>query len=86
MADKPVVLVTRKLPPNVEARLERDYRPLLNAEDRLYDTEELLRGIEITMKVDPPGRKGGKRSGSGTSSGGATSEHTQGFYIVGPGG
>ena len=43
MADKPVVLVTRKLPPNVEARLERDYRPLLNAEDRLYDTDELLR-------------------------------------------
>ena len=43
MADKPVVLVTRKLPPNVEARLERDYRPLLNAEDRLYDTDALLR-------------------------------------------
>jgi hypothetical protein len=43
LADKPVVLVTRKLPPNVEARLDRDYRPLFNAEDRLYDTEELLR-------------------------------------------
>ncbi|MDX1594881.1 MAG: D-glycerate dehydrogenase [Gammaproteobacteria bacterium] len=43
MADRPVVLVTRKLPPNVEARLERDYRPRLNAEDRLYDTDELLR-------------------------------------------
>jgi len=43
LAEKPVVLVTRKLPPNVEARLERDYRPQLNAEDRLYDTDELLR-------------------------------------------
>lgn len=41
--DRPVVLVTRKLPPNVEARLQRDYRPLLNADDRLYGSEELLR-------------------------------------------
>jgi len=43
LTGKPVVLVTRKLPPNVEARLERDYQAILNTEDRLYDTDELLR-------------------------------------------
>ena len=37
-----VVLVTRKLPPNVEERLRRDYEPRFNAEDRLYSTDELL--------------------------------------------
>lgn len=41
-AQKPEVLVSRKLPPAVEARLLRDYRPLLNPEDRLYTAEELL--------------------------------------------
>ncbi len=53
MAAPPVVLVTRKLPPNVEARLERDYRPLLNAEDRLYDTDELLRLAEGADAILP---------------------------------
>ena len=42
MADKPVVVVGRKLPPSVEARLERDYRPRLNPDDRLYSAGELL--------------------------------------------
>ncbi len=42
MSEKPVVLVTRKLPEAVEARLARDYQAVLNAEDRLYTTEELL--------------------------------------------
>jgi lactate dehydrogenase-like 2-hydroxyacid dehydrogenase len=42
MKNKFVVLVTRKLPPNVEARLRRDYEPRFNAEDRLYTTAELL--------------------------------------------
>ena len=42
MSEKPVVLVTRKLPEAVEARLARDYRARLNAEDSLYTTEELL--------------------------------------------
>ena len=41
-AQKPEVLVSRKLPPAVEARLLRDYRPLLNPEDRPYTAEELL--------------------------------------------
>ncbi len=40
--DKPVVLVSRKLPPAVEARLARDYLPLFNPEDRLYGADELL--------------------------------------------
>ncbi len=42
MNERPVILVTRRLPPNVEARLERDYQPLFNPEDRRYGTDELL--------------------------------------------
>ena len=42
MSDKPVVLVTRKLPDSVEARLAEHFTPLLNPDDRLYSTEELL--------------------------------------------
>ncbi len=42
MNSRPAVLVTRRLPPAVEARLERDYDARLNPEDRLYDREELL--------------------------------------------
>ena len=42
MSEKPVVLVTRRLPEAVEARLARDYRSRFNPEDRLYTTEELL--------------------------------------------
>ncbi|MFQ5959441.1 MAG: 2-hydroxyacid dehydrogenase [Alphaproteobacteria bacterium] len=42
MAGKPVVLVTRKLPDAVEARLERDYAPKLNPDDRLYTSDELI--------------------------------------------
>ena len=42
MSDRPTILVTRRLPPNVEARLERDYQPIFNPEDRRYDTDELL--------------------------------------------
>ncbi len=42
MSDKPVILVGRKLPENVEARLKRDYAPRLNPEDRLYTPDELL--------------------------------------------
>ena len=39
---KPVVLVTRKLPEAVEARLARDYDPRLNPTDRLYASEALI--------------------------------------------
>ena len=42
MGDKPIVVVGRKLPPAVEARLARDYRPKLNPDDRLYTGAELL--------------------------------------------
>ncbi len=42
MSEKPVIVVGRKLPENVEARLERDYRPKFNPDDRLYSTDELL--------------------------------------------
>lgn len=40
--DKPTLLVTRKLPVNVESRIARDYSGIFNADDRLYSTEELL--------------------------------------------
>lgn len=42
MSDKLAVLVTRKLPEAVERRLSRDYRPILNPQDRQYSTDELL--------------------------------------------
>ncbi|MEC9368626.1 MAG: D-glycerate dehydrogenase [Pseudomonadota bacterium] len=41
-AKKPVVLVTRKLPAAVEARLTRDYEARLNPTDKLYDADELV--------------------------------------------
>lgn len=39
---KPVVLVTRKLPDAVEARLARDYEARLNPTDALYESEHLI--------------------------------------------
>ena len=52
MSQKPAVLVTRKLPHAVEARLSRDYDPKLNPEDRQYSSEELIdgaRGVEAIV-------------------------------------
>lgn len=49
MTDTPVILVTRKLPDAVEARLRRDYQPILNPDDRLYTADEI---IEMAAKVD----------------------------------
>ena len=43
MSEKPVVLVTRKLPDAVEARLAENFTALLNPEDKLYSSAELLR-------------------------------------------
>jgi lactate dehydrogenase-like 2-hydroxyacid dehydrogenase len=40
---KPVVLVTRKLPEAVEARLRRDYEPILNPADELYDGDRIIK-------------------------------------------
>ena len=49
MADKPVLLLTRKLPDAVEARAARDYRAILNEDDRQFGPEDL---IERSKGVD----------------------------------
>ncbi len=36
MSEKPTILVGRKLPEAVEARLQRDYNAILNPDDTLY--------------------------------------------------
>ena len=43
MSEKPVVLVTRRVPDSVTARLLRDFEARLNEDDRLYTKDELLR-------------------------------------------
>ncbi len=40
------ILVTRRLPPNVEARLTRDYQATLNADDRVFSAAEILGAAE----------------------------------------
>ena len=42
MSEKPVVLVTRKLPAAVEDRLRRDYDARLNDRDQVYSSEQLI--------------------------------------------
>ncbi len=42
MSSKPVVLVTRRLPDAVEARLRRDYDARLNGQDEVYSSERLI--------------------------------------------
>jgi lactate dehydrogenase-like 2-hydroxyacid dehydrogenase len=42
MTERPAILVTRKLPDAVAARLLRDYRPTLNPGDRRYSAAELV--------------------------------------------
>jgi len=42
MSNKPVVLVTRKLPAVVEARLQRDYDARLNNSDQIYSSDQLI--------------------------------------------
>lgn len=42
MSAMPVVVVGRKLPEAVEARLARDYRPTFNDADRVYAADELV--------------------------------------------
>jgi lactate dehydrogenase-like 2-hydroxyacid dehydrogenase len=49
MASKPTIVVTRKLPAAVEARLRQDYEPHFNEQDRLYTEAELL---ELAQKAD----------------------------------
>jgi lactate dehydrogenase-like 2-hydroxyacid dehydrogenase len=49
MSKKPLVLVTRKLPDSVEARLSAHFETILNPDDRLYTRDELL---QLAEKVD----------------------------------
>ena len=49
MNNKPVVLVTRKLPEAVENKLTQNYEAILNPQDKLYSTEEIL---QIAKDVD----------------------------------
>ena len=49
MSQKPVVLVTRKLPDAVEEQLAKHFELILNPDDRLYSTKELL---ETAASVD----------------------------------
>ncbi len=53
MSEKPVVLVGRKLPEAVEARLSRDYQPRLNPDDRLYTGDELIALAEGAAAILP---------------------------------
>ena len=46
MDGKPKVVVTRKLPEAVEARLRRDYDPLFNPDDHVLSTDELVARAE----------------------------------------
>ncbi len=41
---RPIVFVTRRLPDAVEERLKRDYRPVLNEDDRLPSADEVIEG------------------------------------------
>ena len=50
---KPVVLVTRKLPDAVEARLQRDYQPILNPTDTLYTSEEIIKMADGAAAILP---------------------------------
>ena len=49
MTTKPTLLVTRKLPANVEDRISRDYIGIFNPDDHLYSTDELL---ELCVQAD----------------------------------
>jgi lactate dehydrogenase-like 2-hydroxyacid dehydrogenase len=53
MSVKPVVLVTRKLPPKVEDRLRRDYDARLNPDDRLYSKDELIAQAQGAQAILP---------------------------------
>ena len=46
MPDKHRILCTRRMPPNVEARLARDYDATLNPEDRIHGVDSFLAAAE----------------------------------------
>ncbi|NIM27158.1 MAG: D-glycerate dehydrogenase, partial [Gammaproteobacteria bacterium] len=43
---KPRILATRRLPPNVEARLSRDYRATLNGDDTTYSSAQIIEAAD----------------------------------------
>jgi lactate dehydrogenase-like 2-hydroxyacid dehydrogenase len=49
----PVVLVTRKLPDAVEERLRRDYDPILNPQDTLYSSDEIIERAKGAAAILP---------------------------------
>lgn len=49
MENKPVVLVTRKLPDSVEEKLAQHFTTILNPHDKLYSTAEIL---ELAAQAD----------------------------------
>jgi lactate dehydrogenase-like 2-hydroxyacid dehydrogenase len=56
-ARRPVILVTRRLPAAVEARLSRDFEARLNPDDRTLSADEILAGAEgadgiLTSAID----------------------------------
>jgi lactate dehydrogenase-like 2-hydroxyacid dehydrogenase len=53
MPQKPTVLVTRKLPDAVEARLSRDYDARLNPSDKLLSAEEIVAGVQTADALLP---------------------------------
>ena len=53
MSDKPVILVTRKLPDAVEARLKSDYKARLNPDDALYSKDELIERVQGAQGILP---------------------------------
>jgi lactate dehydrogenase-like 2-hydroxyacid dehydrogenase len=53
MNEKPTILVTRKLPDAVEARLTRDYDPRFNPGDQTYTSDELIERAEGCVAIIP---------------------------------
>ena len=51
MAEKPQLLITRKLPAAVEARAQRYYHARLNATDEPYGREELIRAADGSSAI-----------------------------------
>jgi lactate dehydrogenase-like 2-hydroxyacid dehydrogenase len=52
MAERPTVLVTRRLTDAVHARLERDYTPVFNLDDHVFSREELVercQGVDAVL-------------------------------------
>ncbi|NQV83215.1 MAG: D-glycerate dehydrogenase [Rhodospirillales bacterium] len=53
MSDKPAILVTRKLPDAVEARLSRDFDVRLNPDDLLFSMDDLINRAQGAQGILP---------------------------------